>query len=158
MFATQSQGHRAEAQEAGGVGGQGLVQLPPCRSVPVVTGRVRTTVGAGTQRAVQDAHLVTEGGQVRRPFRVRAGGEEDRTLHARVVQRGQVEVQRVVDVAVGIDDHVLDALRDQLRALDQRSAELAAAREALRETLVGAEVRRGEERTAPPGERTTPPR
>lgn len=53
---------------------------------------------------------------------------------------------------------VLDALRDQLRALDQRSAELAAAREALRETLAGAEGRRGEEQTAPPGERTTPPR
>ncbi|BDM74040.1 hypothetical protein HEK616_75270 (plasmid) [Streptomyces nigrescens] len=38
---------------------------------------------------------------------------------------------------------VLDALRDQLRALDRRSAELAAAREVLRETIAGAEGRRG---------------
>ncbi|GAB7029142.1 MerR family transcriptional regulator [Streptomyces sp. NPDC021749] len=38
---------------------------------------------------------------------------------------------------------VLDALRAELRALDRRSAELAAAREALRETIAGAEARRG---------------
>ncbi|UZJ32702.1 MerR family transcriptional regulator [Streptomyces endophytica] len=43
---------------------------------------------------------------------------------------------------------VLDALRDQLRTLDRRSAELAAAREVLRETIAGAEGRRG---AAPPG-------
>ncbi|MEU2871032.1 MerR family transcriptional regulator [Streptomyces olivoreticuli] len=34
---------------------------------------------------------------------------------------------------------VLDALRDQLHVLDERSAELAAAREVLRETIAGAE-------------------
>ncbi|WP_405876343.1 MerR family transcriptional regulator [Streptomyces sp. NBC_00005] len=36
---------------------------------------------------------------------------------------------------------VLDALRHQLRELEQRSAELAAAREVLRETIAGAESR-----------------
>ncbi|KOG50609.1 MerR family transcriptional regulator [Streptomyces decoyicus] len=47
-------------------------------------------------------------------------------------------------VAVQPCPGVLDALRGQLRALDRRSAELAAAREVLRETIAGAEGRRGE--------------
>jgi len=37
---------------------------------------------------------------------------------------------------------VLDALRDQLSALDRRAAELDAAREVLRDTIAGAEARR----------------
>ncbi|MGI5401117.1 MerR family transcriptional regulator [Streptomyces sp. CA-135486] len=45
---------------------------------------------------------------------------------------------------------VLDALRDQLRALEQQSAELAAAREVLRETIAGAEGRRRDDQQYSP--------
>ncbi len=43
---------------------------------------------------------------------------------------------------------VLDALRDQLDALDRRAAELAVAREVLRETIAGAEARTAPASTA----------
>ncbi|UXX97881.1 MerR family transcriptional regulator [Streptomyces sp. AD2-2] len=43
---------------------------------------------------------------------------------------------------------VLDALRDQLGALDRRAAELAVAREVLRETIAGAEARTAPTSTA----------
>ncbi|WP_324611393.1 MerR family transcriptional regulator [Streptomyces sp. NRRL F-5755] len=36
---------------------------------------------------------------------MRTGGEEDRTVHPRVVQGGQMDVERVVDMAVAVDDH-----------------------------------------------------
>ncbi|MCC3771063.1 MerR family transcriptional regulator [Streptomyces sp. UNOC14_S4] len=47
---------------------------------------------------------------------------------------------------------VLDALRDQLRVLDERAAELAAAREVLRETITDTEGRGGDGRPSRGGE------
>lgn len=94
-----TEGDGAETEEAVGVCGESLVQLPQRQGESVIPG----TAG---QRPFQRAHFVVEGVEIGGPFRVCAGGEQHRTVHSRGVERRQMGVERVVDMAVGVENHV----------------------------------------------------
>lgn len=72
-----------------------------CHAPPVRVHRA----GLAPERLLQDGHLAAQFGQVAGPLRVRPGGEQNRAVDPGLVQQPHVRRDRVMDVAVRIDDH-----------------------------------------------------
>ncbi|MFF4183494.1 hypothetical protein ACFYZ9_09915 [Streptomyces sp. NPDC001691] len=91
--------HGPEPDEPLRVSGQGVVQLLSCDAESIV----RITLAG--QRPVQGTHLVAQRIEAGGPLGVRTGPEEHGPVHPRLVQEPEVDVHRVVHMAVGVDDH-----------------------------------------------------
>ncbi len=99
LLRPQPQRHRQEADEPVRQPGKRRVQFPPCSPVRL------DRVGPASERLLQDGHLPAQCGQVAGPLRVRSGGEQDGAVDSGLVQQPHVRLDRVVDMAVRVDDH-----------------------------------------------------